>query len=727
MPHSDFVIPSNLTLSQTLQLLYSIVLNQFKNYEDKLQIEGDDYSSLKKLSKALSQIILYLSDGINRVEQHYKVENLFILTNADVQDIVRNLRILDQDVKASKRNVDARIQTLISDKHKSLPSSNSHFSLSTLLKKTKLTSQKKEQLKKEQEEREAREVEEIKKQRKLQEDQRAREKLAKEKELEIQQAKLLELTIKKQVEKEMASRLSHDRNANQQKDNKKGSSTDAIVPVAGRSSLDFKRPARRSIDQMRRRSLDGGARSKGSQVSSHTRPVSDATAANIDNVNRAAYVAWAHAKPPSDKSDARGRASPTTERAQAQSSRTKYEYVKPVIKRPTIRIPKRVTPAHRKEAVLESVEGKKELQRQSSQVRSPKVTSRRSFSPGITTPTSPNPSSPNISSSFQEKELSPFEKRIEHVMNTLEGVDVDACQQILNDILIVDEKIYWDDIAGLNNAKNSLKETVVYPFLRPDLFKGLREPISGMLLFGPPGTGKSMIAKAVATESRSTFFSISASSLLSKYLGESEKLVRALFYLAKRLSPSIIFVDEIDSLLTSRSDNENESSRRIKTEVLIQWSSLSSATARDKEESDAESGRVLVLAATNLPWAIDEAARRRFSRRLYIPLPEYETRLIHLKKLLSHQKNSLSSTDFEIIASLTEGYSGSDITALAKEAAMEPIRELGDKLIDVDFSKIRGICVGDFEKAMLTIKKSVSPDSLQKFEAWAAGFGSTGA
>lgn len=136
---------------------------------------------------------------------------------------------------------------------------------------------------------------------------------------------------------------------------------------------------------------------------------------------------------------------------------------------------------------------------------------------------------------------------------------------------------------------------------------------------------------------------------------------------------------------------------------------------------------MLVLAATNLPWAIDEAARRRFSRRLYIPLPEYETRLYHLKKLLSRQKNNLSDTDFEIIANLTEGYSGSDITSLAKEAAMEPIRDLGDKLMDINFETIRGVCLKDFEKAMLTVKKSVSPSSLERFETWAAGFGSTGA
>lgn len=310
-------------------------------------------------------------------------------------------------------------------------------------------------------------------------------------------------------------------------------------------------------------------------------------------------------------------------------------------------------------------------------------------------------------------------------MKTLKGVDTTACEQIVQEILLTDYSVKWDHIVGLNAAKNCLKETVVYPFLRPELFKGLREPITGMLLFGPPGTGKTMLARAVATESDSTFFSINASSLLSKYLGESEKLVKALFYIAKRLSPAIIFVDEIDSLLAARNENDHESSRRIKNEFLVQWSSLANATIKETDGRD-ESIRVLVLAATNTPWHIDDAAIRRFSRRLYIPLPEFETRLYHLKSLMNLQANELSDSDFEIIASLTEGYSGSDITALAKEAAMEPIRDLGDRLMDINYNKIRHVKIDDFKHAMKSIKKSVSKQSLKKINNWASTYGSIG-
>jgi len=254
-----------------------------------------------------------------------------------------------------------------------------------------------------------------------------------------------------------------------------------------------------------------------------------------------------------------------------------------------------------------------------------------------------------------------WEERVKYVKKHLpSGVDEGAAKQIFNEIVVQGDEVHWDDVAGLDIAKKALKEAVVYPFLRPDLFMGLREPARGMLLFGPPGTGKTMLARAVATESRSTFFAISASSLTSKWLGESEKLVRALFSLAKALAPSIIFVDEIDSLLSSRGgSSEHESTRRIKTEFLIQWSDLQRAAAgkaqTDKEKQEGDASRVLVLAATNMPWAIDEAARRRFVRRQYIPLPEDHVRASQLRTLLGHQKHSLSKEDIEVLVQLTDG------------------------------------------------------------------------
>jgi SpoVK/Ycf46/Vps4 family AAA+-type ATPase len=170
----------------------------------------------------------------------------------------------------------------------------------------------------------------------------------------------------------------------------------------------------------------------------------------------------------------------------------------------------------------------------------------------------------------------------------------------------------FDDIAGLLFAKKCVQEVVCWPMLRPDLFTGLRALPKGVLLFGPPGTGKTLIGKAVAHEVGATFFSISASSLTSKWIGEGERLVRTLFGVAVYRQPSIIFIDEVDSLLCNRSSEENEASRRMKTEFLVQL---------DGAGTDSRA-QVVILGATNRPDELDEAARRRFVKRIYIPLPD---------------------------------------------------------------------------------------------------------
>jgi len=169
--------------------------------------------------------------------------------------------------------------------------------------------------------------------------------------------------------------------------------------------------------------------------------------------------------------------------------------------------------------------------------------------------------------------------------------------------------VKWDDVAGLYAAKEALKEAVILPIKFPQLFTGKRKPWRGILLYGPPGTGKSYLAKAVATEADATFYSVSSADLVSKWLGESEKLVRNLFEMARESRPSIVFIDEIDSLCSSRSDSESESARRIKTEFLVQMNGVGN-----------DMDGVLVLGATNIPWALDAAIRRRFEKRIYIPL-----------------------------------------------------------------------------------------------------------
>jgi len=174
----------------------------------------------------------------------------------------------------------------------------------------------------------------------------------------------------------------------------------------------------------------------------------------------------------------------------------------------------------------------------------------------------------------------------------------------------------------------------------------------------------------------------------------------------------------------------NEATRRIKTEFLIQWSDLQKAAAgRETSDKDKETGdatRVLVLAATNLPWAIDEAARRRFVRRQYIPLPEDFVRKQQVKTLLSHQKHELSDRDLDRLVALTDGFSGSDITALAKDAAMGPLRSLGESLLTMTMDEIRPIRFEDFQASLRTIRPSVSKQGLKEFEDWAREFGERG-
>merc|ERR1719206_52057 len=203
------------------------------------------------------------------------------------------------------------------------------------------------------------------------------------------------------------------------------------------------------------------------------------------------------------------------------------------------------------------------------------------------------------------------------------------------DIISEAPDVCFKDVQGLLNVKLALYETIILPALKPELFTGLRTPTSGLLLFGPPGNGKTMIAKCVATEIDSTFFSISASSITSKFVGDAERIMRTLFGMAREKAPSIIFIDEIDSLLTARGgSNEAQSSRRIKTEFLVQFDGVHSA--KDLQAS------ILVIGATNLPDQLDEAVLRRFSKRIQVPHPEFATRYGLIRTLMRDEPHTLA-------------------------------------------------------------------------------------
>uniref|UniRef100_A0A7S3PDK0 AAA+ ATPase domain-containing protein n=1 Tax=Aplanochytrium stocchinoi TaxID=215587 RepID=A0A7S3PDK0_9STRA len=286
---------------------------------------------------------------------------------------------------------------------------------------------------------------------------------------------------------------------------------------------------------------------------------------------------------------------------------------------------------------------------------------------------------------------------------------------------IINDKpdVHWDDIAGLKGAKRALQECVLLPAKFPNKFTGIRQPWRGILLYGPPGTGKSFLAKALATEAESTFISVDSAAIMSKWQGESPKQVKELFWLAHKRSPSVIFIDEIDSLVGARGDNDGAGISQVKTQFMIETQSLG------KKENG-----VLLLGATNLPWNLDVAILRRFEKRIYVPLPDKEARMTLFKLKLSTLPNAFSDENYQDFANQCQGYSGSDIDVVIKEAAYQPMRECHqadffhlDK--DGNYSPVLAPCpkcpgsasVGDvcsFCEAIRMSVFSVPPDNLKE-------------
>ena len=291
-------------------------------------------------------------------------------------------------------------------------------------------------------------------------------------------------------------------------------------------------------------------------------------------------------------------------------------------------------------------------------------------------------------------------------------------EKIEGDILHKEHnKVKFADIAGLEFAKKNVQELIVWPICRPDIFTGLRALPKGLLLFGPPGTGKTLIGKAIAHESGATFFSISASSLTSKWIGEGEMAVRTLFAVAAYYQPSVVFMDEVDSLLTQRSSEENEASRRIKTEFLVQL---------DGAGTD-QNARIVVIGATNRPDELDEAARRRFVKRIYVPLPDVAGRRQMIGNLLRGQSHTLNEEDIFMLIEKTNGYSGADIRSIGTEAAMGPCREIfksAGGLGNIAVSDMPPIRRDHFEEALESVAPSVSTADLQRYVEWNGVYGS---
>lgn len=284
--------------------------------------------------------------------------------------------------------------------------------------------------------------------------------------------------------------------------------------------------------------------------------------------------------------------------------------------------------------------------------------------------------------------------------------------------MLVNEKptITWNDIGNLEEAKQIIKESVIIPLIKekPSFVKVSKS----ILLYGPPGTGKTLLAKAACNMLNANFFEAKASNMLSKYFGETNKLIQNLFSKAREMQPSIIFIDEIDSIAISRSKDLSEAGRRALTQLLIEIEGFESR----------EEDKIIVIAATNKPWDIDDAMLSRFQRKIYVPLPNLNARIsifeIHLKGVV------LEDITLKELAKMTENYSGRDIANICREAIMHMIREQNPELSNIDASainnyklKYRMLCKKDFNYAILKIRPICDKNMLERYGEWEHSFG----
>lgn len=312
--------------------------------------------------------------------------------------------------------------------------------------------------------------------------------------------------------------------------------------------------------------------------------------------------------------------------------------------------------------------------------------------------------------------------------------DKSVVDTVLRDVVQRDLGVAFTDIAALDTAKRLLTEAVVLPLMVPEFFTGIREPWKGVLLFGPPGTGKTLLAKAVCGLNQSSFFSCPSSSLVSKYRGESEKIVRCLFEAARLMAPSVVFLDEVDALVGSRGgEGEHEASRRLKTEIFSQMDGIASTNSTDASKAGSAVGvGVLVLATTNCPWDLDEAMRRRLEKRIFIPMPDFEAR--HALLTICLRGISVAEDmNIDQLCEITEGYSGADVHVVCREAAMQPMRKLLLQVQPQDIAVMRAngqfqvpmVEMEDFVHALQNTMPSVGANTIERYTTWMATYGSS--
>ncbi|MHA1616011.1 MAG: CDC48 family AAA ATPase [Candidatus Njordarchaeales archaeon] len=294
-----------------------------------------------------------------------------------------------------------------------------------------------------------------------------------------------------------------------------------------------------------------------------------------------------------------------------------------------------------------------------------------------------------------EEKLQHLKVSMRDFMEALKEIRPSALREIYAEI----PNVRWTDIGGLEDVKKQLQEVIEWPLKYPEAFERMGiEPPKGVLLYGPPGCGKTLLAKAVATESEANFISVKGPELLSKWVGESERAVREIFRKARQAAPAIIFFDEIDALAPRRGLYTGDSgvSERVISQLLTEMDGLQSR------------GDVVVIAATNRPDLLDPALLRpgRFDRLIYVPPPDFKARL-EILKVHTRKMPLAPDVDLEKIAKMTEGYTGADLAAVAREAAMNALRrDISTKYVTMD----------DFMEALKKIHASLTPELIKYYE-----------